>query len=237
MSSTITQFGLSAGFLLGLYDGPFTFKQLAAHGDFGHGTFNAVDGEMIALNGDFYRIDVEGKVLKVGDEVTTPIATVIKFKADKVFNLENIKDYKSFQEKLSEHLLSCNHIYAIRVDGVFERLVARSESAQPKPYEALDIGMPKTQRKFYLQNTQGTLVGYVVPEVYKQMVLPGFHFHYINDARDAGGHIYDVEFKAAVVSVQCCDELKIVMPNTKEFECIDLNQDFEHVLKVAERGG
>ncbi|MDE3226620.1 MAG: acetolactate decarboxylase, partial [Nitrospirota bacterium] len=38
----------------GVYDGEVTYGELAKHGDFGLGTFNALDGEMIAFDGTFY---------------------------------------------------------------------------------------------------------------------------------------------------------------------------------------
>ena len=44
----------------GAYDGDLTFAELAEHGDLGLGTLNGLDGEMIALDGEFYRADVDG---------------------------------------------------------------------------------------------------------------------------------------------------------------------------------
>ena len=41
--------------LEGAYDGDVSFEQLAEHGDLGLGTLNALDGEMIAVDGRFYR--------------------------------------------------------------------------------------------------------------------------------------------------------------------------------------
>ena len=42
--------------MAGVYDGDLTYQELARHGDFGLGTFEALDGEMIALEGVFYQI-------------------------------------------------------------------------------------------------------------------------------------------------------------------------------------
>ena len=44
----------------GAYEGDLSFAELAEHGDLGLGTLNGLDGEMIALDGRFYRADVEG---------------------------------------------------------------------------------------------------------------------------------------------------------------------------------
>ena len=46
--------------LKGVYDGEVSFGELKRNGDFGIGTFNALDGEMIGLDGTFYQIKVDG---------------------------------------------------------------------------------------------------------------------------------------------------------------------------------
>ena len=51
-----------AALLDGAYEGDLTFAELAEHGDLGLGTLNGLDGEMIALDGRFYRADVDGVV-------------------------------------------------------------------------------------------------------------------------------------------------------------------------------
>jgi hypothetical protein len=60
----------------GAYDGDLTFAELAEHGDLGLGTLNGLDGEMIALDGRFYRADVEGRVHPVAAGERTPFAVV-----------------------------------------------------------------------------------------------------------------------------------------------------------------
>ena len=54
-----------AALLEGAYDGDLSFAELAEHGDLGLGTLNGLDGEMIALDGRFYRADVDGSVTEV----------------------------------------------------------------------------------------------------------------------------------------------------------------------------
>ena len=49
-----------AALLEGAYDGDLSFAELAEHGDLGLGTLDGLDGEMIALDGRFYRADVTG---------------------------------------------------------------------------------------------------------------------------------------------------------------------------------
>ena len=40
----------------GLYDGNVAYRDVMRHGDFGVGTFNALDGEMVALDGKYFHL-------------------------------------------------------------------------------------------------------------------------------------------------------------------------------------
>jgi acetolactate decarboxylase len=39
----------------GVFDGSMTYEELSSHGDFGLGTFNGLDGEMVEVDGRFNR--------------------------------------------------------------------------------------------------------------------------------------------------------------------------------------
>src|SRR5438045_8120326 len=65
----------------GAYDGDVSFAELAEHGNLGLGTCNGLDGEMIALDGRFYRADVDGAVAELAPEARTPFAVVVWFTA------------------------------------------------------------------------------------------------------------------------------------------------------------
>ena len=86
--------------LEGVYDGDVTFGELGKRGDFGIGTFNRLDGEMICLDGKFYKIRVDGKVYSVPEEEKTPFAAVTYFSEDNVLKLNNVEGFKILEEKL-----------------------------------------------------------------------------------------------------------------------------------------
>ena len=236
LQKKITQFGLASSFLLGLYDDEFTFEQLAEQGDFGHGTFNAIDGEMIAIEGVFYRADVNGDISTVEPNRKTPIATVTHFKPDHVFQLENINSYTQFQHQCIHQFCKKNRPYAIRIDALFELVSARSESAQKKPYESIKTSIPKAQHSFSFVQTTGSLVGYYIPDVYQSMIIAGFHFHYINDTRTKGGHVFDFKCDTATVSIQYCTKLDVLLPLSSQFDEMNLNQEIADELRIAEHG-
>src|SRR3954470_14447202 len=58
----------------GAYDGDVTFAELAARG---WGTLNALDGEMIPVDGRFYRAELDGAINRVSPSAKTPFAVVV----------------------------------------------------------------------------------------------------------------------------------------------------------------
>lgn len=48
---TLFQTSLMAALLDGIYEDDMTVGELLGHGDFGIGTFNALDGEMVVVDG------------------------------------------------------------------------------------------------------------------------------------------------------------------------------------------
>ena len=65
--------------LAGGYDGATTIGEMLRHGNFGLGTFNGVDGEMIVLDGQVYRATVDGRAHPVDRSELTPFAVVVPF--------------------------------------------------------------------------------------------------------------------------------------------------------------
>jgi alpha-acetolactate decarboxylase len=57
----------------GVYDGTMTFKDLGSYGDFGIGTFETLDGEMMELDGQFYQVKSDGVAYNVSDSMKTPL--------------------------------------------------------------------------------------------------------------------------------------------------------------------
>src|SRR5689334_25377195 len=68
-----------AALLDGAYDGDLSFAELGEHGDLGLGTLNGLDGEMIALDGSFFRADEAGRIHPVAAGERTPFAVVAAF--------------------------------------------------------------------------------------------------------------------------------------------------------------
>jgi len=60
----------------GIYEEHIPISQIRAHGDFGLGTLDDLDGEMVMLDGRVYQIAGDGQVREVTEPATTPFACV-----------------------------------------------------------------------------------------------------------------------------------------------------------------
>ena len=74
--------------MLGVYDGTTTLDEVAEFGDFGIGTFNSLDGEMILLQDTFYQVKSDGKIYRPSGVMHTPFATVTDFNPEGSGNIK-----------------------------------------------------------------------------------------------------------------------------------------------------
>jgi acetolactate decarboxylase len=63
--------------LHGEYDGDVDFAELSGRGDFGLGTLEALDGEMVALDGGFYQVKADGRAHEIDPRARTPFARLM----------------------------------------------------------------------------------------------------------------------------------------------------------------
>lgn len=220
--------------LVGIYDGSTTFADLKRNGDFGLGTFDALDGEMIALDGNFYQAKADGTVLPVADTARTPFAVVKFFIPETTLPLAAVADLTSLMRQLDALLPTPNYFYALKIEGTFPALKVRSVPAQQKPYPGLAAAASR-QAVFLLQEISGTIVGFRTPGFAKGINLPGYHFHFISDDRKVGGHLLDCRFDTALLSLDEVRELHLALPENSEFSRGNLGQDHGCDLEKAER--
>ena len=98
----------------GLYDSRTTFRELKEHGDFGLGTLNGLNGEMIALDGEFFQVRVDGKAYPVPDSARTPFAAVTFFRPDLNLSLRNLPSFHSLKERLDGVVQAKDKLCVIR---------------------------------------------------------------------------------------------------------------------------
>jgi acetolactate decarboxylase len=220
--------------LEGVYDGDITFHELKEHGDFGLGTFHALDGEMIALDGIFYQIKTDGIAYPVDASMKTPFAVVTFFEPDQTVPIDDQLDYKDLEAYLDSILPTENIFYAIKLNGTFSYIKARSVPKQEKPYPPL-LDVTKHQKIFEFHHVKGVIVGFRLPQYMKGINVPGYHLHFITDDRKSGGHLLACHIEDARVEIDYTSKLYLVLPEKDSFYKINLTKDKQKQLDKIEK--
>lgn len=219
--------------LEGLYRDDISIQSLKAKGDFGIGTFNNLDGEMIVLDGCFYRIDLDGNAHSVPDQAQTPFSTVCFFKAMLNETLQSSMDYTAFMATMERLLPSDNMFYAIKVVADFATVVTRSvphtENYRPLS-EATDH-----QKKREFADISGTLVGFYTPPFVPSLNVPGYHFHFLDDTHTAGGHLLSCDVVQAQIELMLFSRMELSLPMTLDYLTATFERDARKDLEKAER--
>ncbi len=220
---TLFQTSTINALLESVFEGDITFKELKEHGGFGLGTFNNLNGEMIALDGQFFQIKSDGKVYPVNDSQKTPFAVVTSFETDKSISPENVLDFDQLKQFIDSSISTNNIYYAIRIDGLFKYVKARSVPAQKKPYLKI-TEIVKTQPIFEFKDIKGTMIGFKLPEYMNGLNVPGYHFHFITEDKTAGGHVLGCQLKDVDIKIDYTDKLYLRLPDIEEFYSANLSK-------------
>jgi len=220
--------------LEGVYEGEMTYEELKQHGDFGIGTFNGLDGEMIGLEGKFYQIRADRIAYPVENVMRPPFAAVTFFEPDKVVLLDEAVDYEKLRQYLDNLLPTKNIFYAIKIEGNFNYIKTRSIPRQNKPYPRM-VEVVKNQPIFEFHNVKGTMVGFRCPVYVKEINLPGYHLHFITEDKKAGGHLLECELQNVRIEIDYTSEFYMLLPQSSEFYKVDLEEEKQRELEKVEK--
>lgn len=231
--NTLTQVSTIDALLAGVYDGQMTCRDLLAHGNFGLGTFDALEGEMIILNGTVYQALANGTVRTMPPETTTPFAAVVHFEADQIIDM-GAATFEAFKTALDEQAPNQNLFFAVRFDGNFPAMKVRSVPKQEKPYLPL-AEVVKQQSVFNYTNVTGTVLGFRCPAFVQGINVPEYHLHFISKDRKLGGHILDFTAAGGTVHLDTCNRFEMILTDREEFAAADLTHDRSHELEKVEK--
>jgi acetolactate decarboxylase len=233
---TLFQISTINALLDGEYTGSMTFGELKRHGTFGLGTFDALDGEMIGLEGQFYQIKANGVAYPVPNSMTTPFAVVTVFDADNTLSSQDTMDYEELKSYVNEAIPDKGIFYAVKIKGTFPYIKTRSVPKQQEPYPPL-VEVVKEQTIFEFHDVEGTIVGFRCPDSVKGGVnVPGYHLHFITADRKAGGHLLACQLQDAIIALDYTSEFYMVLPQHEGGpHKSDLSKDRSEELKKVEQ--
>lgn len=215
-SAEVFQTSTMSALLDGVYDGDITIEELLRHGDFGLGTFNRLDGEMVVLDGECYRLRADGCATVADRADRTPFAEVNHFTPSTTLTVDAPTSRAHVLALIDDTVDSPNLIYAIRVTGTFSTVRTRTVKAQTPPYPPLTEASDGQAVKTFEQ-VDGVLVGFRTPEFEQGISVAGYHLHFLDADRSSGGHVLDFTLDAGHIEISTASELHLRLPTSGAF--------------------
>ena len=231
---TLFQTSTVDALLEGKYDGDVSFAELEGRGDFGLGTIDALDGEMVALDGEFYQVRSDGRAYRISPDAKTPFAVVTFFEPTLSKTLSPM-DFELFCAYLEEFVGGETPCWAVRVEGRFGYVKTRSVPRQRKPYPPL-AEVVEHQPTFELHDVSGSLIGFRFPDYAQGLNVAGYHFHFITADRSAGGHVLEFSLASGELRVDREADLGLELPSGIELPAPDATAAKKEMLDRIERG-
>jgi acetolactate decarboxylase len=232
--SEVYQTSTMGALLDGVYDGDVTIGELLQHGDFGLGTFNGLDGEMLVLDGVCYQLRGDGSAHPADPDQRTPFAVVTWFDADRSFEVSHSVDRAGLKALIDETLPSVNLIVAVRVTGEFRLIRTRTVTEQHRPYPPFTEAT-QDQQEVTFRDVTGTLGGFRMPDYEQGVSVAGYHSHFVDAERRHGGHALDYLLNPGRVEISVRSDLHLSLPRTPEFLAAELNRsDMDSQIRQTE---
>jgi acetolactate decarboxylase len=211
-SSTASVWQLAPVALLaqGGYDGIMPVSEVLRHGNLGLAGADALNGEMVLVDGRFYQFLASGQVVQPPDTMRLPFAAVTFWDGGRDVPVQPglVYDVDSMPA-LDPLLPDTNAFYAVRMEGSWDTLVVRTFREQTRPYPPIHAAAQVVDT---LVNVRGTLAGFRQPSYAAGLSLPDYHLHFISEDRTRGGHV--LAFTARQVRLQVSEraEFTVRMP-------------------------
>lgn len=215
------QTSLISSLMDGVYEDEMSIGELLSHGSFGIGTFNALDGEMIILDGQCFQLKGDGTTRPASMSQHTPYATVTNFVPSHRLEIARPLHRPDLSKLIDNLLPSANYMYALRISGHVDWVTTRTVVQQDKPYRPM-VQATDGEQVVRAEEIDGVFVGFRTPVYQQGISVPGCHVHFIDDTRTHGGHVVDFQIVTGVVEVCVGTDLRLRLPLTTEFERADL---------------
>lgn len=229
----MTQISVINALMIGRYEGVTTISELLNEGDFGVGTLDHLDGELIVLDGTAYQVRGDGVIAAVGAERSTPFATVTWFHPDGATACPAVATLSELDARLNKALPQKNDFVAIRIEATLASITVRSVHRQEPPYKPL-AEVAQSQSVWTHENVDGTFVGIRCPTWVGGLNVPGYHWHFLSRDHKIGGHVLDCRILEGRVQYVVRQDWLIKLEDSKGFEQADLGQDLSRELRRVE---
>lgn len=215
------QYGIADAFIEGLYKGSKSVSEIKEHGNFGLGAPDLLDGELILIDGSFYQTTSSGQTHLVPNDFKTSLSFVTFFKPEQSFSMGQQTNQKQTFDFINAQLKSLNKMYAIKITGKFKNIQTRAfppVNQQQGPYFTPLYNMMDKQVQLNYESTNGTLIGYRLPEFLNGINIGGYHFHFLSQDQKQGGHVLGFDGSNLKIEVAELKKFDLEIPQDQDFQ-------------------
>lgn len=230
----IYQTSLMSALISGVYEGQITMAELLKHGDFGLGTFNNLDGELVALNSKIYQLRSDGSARSAQSEQKTPFAVMTFFQPTEKRSFKQKISREQIHNVIDDITTTDNLFCALRIDGTFSHVETRTVPCQQRPYKPMLEAIAE-QPTFDFTHQNGVIIGFRCPNYTQGINVAGYHEHFITDTRNGGGHVLDYQLENGVLTFGTVAKLVIDLPQESDFLRANLSpQNLNNAIRAVE---
>lgn len=194
------------------FSGLAPVSAIAIGNTIGLGTFTDLDGELVMLGGEVYRVRPDGIPRIVPGDATTPFMQAVRFQPTRNTPVAPGTTCEQLPTLINQAAEQANGIVAVRVRGTFDELTTRSINADPAPYQPLSQTITE-QTTFDLDGQRAALVGFWQGKDALGVGQDGLHLHGLTADRTAGGHVLSCTASSDVqLSIQPVTEVQLLTP-------------------------
>jgi len=215
-TNVLYQYSVINALSAGVYEGDLPVNELKKFGNIGLGTFNNIDGEMVVLDGKIYQIKTDGIPVEAAKNLFTPFAAVTFFKSDTTLEIKNPQTFQQIKQIIDAAVPSENYLYAVKISGDYQKVKTRSVPKQQKPFPGL-ASVIKNQVTFEKESINGTVIGFKMPEFIDGVNVKDFHFHFLSDDKNFGGHLLDLVIEKGKIEIGIIKEFRCQLPSTENY--------------------
>lgn len=230
------QLQLAHVLLDGGYDGVATLEEALAGGDHGLGTVDRLDGELVVVDGEPWRVDALGNADLLPMDTRTPFVVVSSMPSPTKMTLRDCTR-EQVQAAIEDLVADPGAIVSVRLEGSFDQVLVRSVPAQEPPYRPYAEVCATDEVRWEHKPFFGVFVGFRFPDLEPGATLPGLHLHGLDRLRTTGGHNYELHVREATLSVETSHEVSLHLPERNMLDMLQAPAEMRSAQRALLRAG
>ena len=219
--ATLFQVSTSGALVEGISQGVVTVGELKRHGDLGLGTYADLDGEMVVVDGRFWRVPGVGAIREAADSDLAPFAVVTSFRPERSIELASVASIDDLLGQL-DRLRNSNNLFFAARSMAASAAYTRAQFARSGSEAGRCGGLPGGVRA---SGRRGNDRRFLDARVRQEREHRGLAFAFFNNYDSSRGHVHELAGSGLHTHVQHLDDFRMAIPESPEFPKAHLKHD------------